>query len=221
MIPRPPHHLAAGEWTVVVPVKSTRRGKSRLDVDPAVRPRIALAMARDTLEAVVAASQVVGVVVVVSDAADVPALDGRRRAFVVDPVDDLNLAIEVGVGRALAQGAERVAVLPGDLPSLRPGELDEALTLAAAHPLAVVPDQDGTGTTLLAAADPARLVPAFGVDSFHRHQATGAVPLELPAESGLRRDVDEIADLAVVSGPRTLAALQDAGLLPCTPEPAR
>ncbi|GAA2013618.1 2-phospho-L-lactate guanylyltransferase [Nakamurella flavida] len=203
-------------WTVVVPVKSTSRGKSRLDVDPAVRPGIALAMARDTLAAVTAARSVGAVLVVAGDPADVPALIGDSdRAVLLDPVDDLNAAIALGVRQAAARGATRIAVLPGDLPSLRPVELDAALTLAAHHPLAVVPDQDTLGTTLLTATDVRLLVPAFGLHSFRRHQDAGAVPLDLPAGSGLRRDVDEIDDLLRAGGTNTLAALRDAGLLPC------
>ena len=41
--------------------------------------------------------------------------------------------------------------------------------------------------------------------------SVGAVLLNLPVESGLRRDVDQVSDLAGVTGPRTLAVLDAAG----------
>jgi 2-phospho-L-lactate guanylyltransferase len=85
--------------------------------------------------------------------------------------------------------------------------LTDALTLAAAHPRSVVADRAGTGTTMLAAQSSALLDPRYGADSFIAHVAGGAVPLDLPGRSGLRRDVDRVDNLRSVTGPRTRAVL--------------
>jgi hypothetical protein len=55
-----------------------------------------------------------------------------------------------------------------------------------------------------------------------RHLADGAVLLDLPVESGLRRDVDRVDDLQGVTGSRTLAVLESAGRGPvlCQARPA-
>ncbi len=202
----------------MLPLKATRRGKSRIDVDPALRQRLTLAMAMDTAAAAAAATAVAEVVVVVEDDADgreLAALPGVR--VLRTRTRDLNDAITDGLGAVAAAGGARsaVATLPGDLPSLTSGELDAALAECRPHRLAVVADRQGTGTTLLAAASARLLVPRYGPGSLARHLAGGAVRIELPAHSGLRRDVDLADDLAGISGRRTLEVLCDAAAALC------
>lgn len=196
------------DWTLLVPLKSSVRGKSRIDVDPELRGRLAFAMAADTIAA---ASTAPGVrlLVVAEDAADrdrLARLHGVRIQLTA--TTGLNEAIRDGLA-GVADGP--VAVLPGDLPSLTADELGAALAAATAHRSAVVADRQGTGTTLLTATAAGRLRPHYGGDSLRRHVLGGAVLLDLPVESGLRRDVDQIGDLMGVTGSRTLAVLDDAG----------
>ncbi|MEP6563309.1 MAG: 2-phospho-L-lactate guanylyltransferase, partial [Nakamurella sp.] len=73
--------VARLRWTVVVPLKSTERGKSRIDVEPALRSMLAMAMAMDTVAAAAAAELVRTVLVVTespADAAELADLDGVR-----------------------------------------------------------------------------------------------------------------------------------------------
>ena len=211
------HPTSAGPpWTLVLPLKATDRGKSRIRIDPALRKRLTLAMAVDTAQAAIDADAVGTVLLVVEDAADgeelstVPGLRVHLTA-----TRDLNDAIRDGLavlgslgdpGRALGP----VAALPCDLPSLTAGELDAALAACRRHRLAVVADRQGTGTTLLAASSAVGLAPRYGTGSLGRHLAAGSVPVEMPADSGLRRDVDLAADLAGVRGPRTASVLAGA-----------
>ncbi|WP_308797583.1 2-phospho-L-lactate guanylyltransferase [Agromyces silvae] len=117
----------------------------------------------------------------------------------------LTAAIAFGVAHARGTGAGGVAVLLGDLPCLRSDDLDDALALAAEHPLAFVSDADGTGTTLATARAGVRFEPHFGPDSAAGHRRAGFVPLE--ASARLRRDVDTLAALedaiALGTGPHT------------------
>ena len=75
----------------------------------------------------------------------------------------------------------------------RRGDLPPALCGAAcaAHPAALVPDADGTGTVLLTSTT-GQPDPQFGPGSAARH-GEHAVRLELDLP-GLRRDVDTAAD---------------------------
>src|SRR5450755_3921110 len=57
-------------WTIVVPLKGSARGKSRIDVDPALRRRLAVAMALDTVAAASNTALVARVLVVVEDRVD-------------------------------------------------------------------------------------------------------------------------------------------------------
>jgi 2-phospho-L-lactate guanylyltransferase len=101
-----------------------------------------------------------------------------------------------------------VAVLLGDVPALQSAELAAALALAERHPLAFVPDADGTGTVLITALVASDHAPSFGSGSRAAHAAAGYFELDLPSKSGLRRDVDtpeHLAALASRLGPRTAA----------------
>ncbi|WP_166670908.1 hypothetical protein [Agromyces flavus] len=116
-----------------------------------------------------------------------------------------------------AEAAETaVAVLLGDMPSVRATELDAALEVAARHPLAFVPDAEGTGTTLATARAGMPFDAHFGQDSAARHRTAGFADLaaEHPASigPGLRRDVDTAAELreavALGVGARTSTVLR-------------
>lgn len=207
-------------WTLVVPLKSAHEAKSRLAawLEPGPRRALVRAMAADTLAAAAAAQRVDRIVVVTGDPAT--ARYARRAAgALVDVVGEpepggLNPAVRAGIARARHLAPSHgVGVLLGDLPALRPADLDDALAQAARCPLALATDACGTGTTLLTATPGAAMAPAFGPASAQVHQARGHV--RLIAAPGLAHDVDVPADLAAVLdlgvGPRTRRA---AGGLP-------
>lgn len=175
-------------WTVVLPVKG-QSGKSRLDAGDA-RAALAVAFARDAIAASVACPAVERVVVVTGDET-VAATEGVE--VVADPGAGLHAAIQAGIA-VVAPGTPAAVVL-ADLPALTPEALDDALALAAEQPRSYVADAISTGTTLLAARRADALRPRFGEGSAERHRAEGHVELPVPVSSGLRVDVDELADL--------------------------
>ena len=185
-----------------MPLKASARGKSRIAVRAVDRPGLARAMAHDTVSAAAGCGPVLAVVEEASDGAvltDIPGVSVHVTTAV-----GLNESILDGLKVLLAEDPHGpIAVLPGDLPALTPDELASALDRAAAHPFAVVADHEAVGTTLLAATEPSLLQPAYGTDSFRRHQIAGAVPIDLPVTSGLRADVDTVSDLGGTTGPRT------------------
>ncbi len=187
-------------WTVVVPVKGTAAGKSRMSptVDSTRRALLAEAFALDTLAALQGTPSVGrGIVVTDPDAGPTAALRTLGAEIVADPGLGLNPAITAALDTVShGSSGEHLAVLLGDLPSLRPADLAAALRLAEEHPLAVVADAEGSGTTLLTARAGEELVPQFGSGSAARHLAAGHQLLEVPPTSTLRLDVDTEADLA-------------------------
>lgn len=200
-----PKHPGAG-WTLIVPVKATARGKSRIDVDPAVRRRLARALALDTVTAAAGAGSVAVVVAVVEDEQDgalLSAVPGVRIRLTT--ARTLNDAIRDGLTGVTGP----VAVLPGDLPGVGGSDIDAALAMAVAAwadrpaPMAVVADRQGIGTTLLAGVDAGSLRPLYGPDSYRRHLTAGAVPLDVPPDNWIRRDVDTLEDLTGINAGRT------------------
>jgi 2-phospho-L-lactate guanylyltransferase len=190
--------MTQGAWSVVVPVKQTSVAKSRLlGLDPALRQRLALAFARDTVAAALACPPVAQVVVVTDDdlAAAWLAADG---AHVVpdEPGSGLNPALRHGSRAARrALPSSGVVLLSADLPALRPAELALVLAEVPAARRAFVSDQSGLGTTLLRADVGIEPAPAFGRRSCARHRASGAIEVRRAAIASVRRDVDTAVDL--------------------------
>jgi 2-phospho-L-lactate guanylyltransferase len=195
------------DWTILVPVKDTARGKSRIDVPADLRRRLALAMAVDTVTAAVRCGTVMAIVESEADAAALTAIPGVHTHRT--SVTGLNESIRDGIKTLSGSGlpTDRVAVLPGDLPGLRPAELSAVLQECISHRFAVVADHQGVGTTLLAATEAGALDPQYGPDSCRRHQLAGAVLIDLPAGSSLRWDIDTVDDMDAGLGPSTRAVL--------------
>ncbi len=189
---------AEAGWTLVLPVKGGLAAKSRLGAIPG----LAEAIAADTLDAVAACAVTARMLVVTTDreAARVASLAGAD--VVAERIPGAGLLAAVGDGVAAA-GVGPVAVLLADLPALHPEDLAAALGAAGAaltdRPMAAVPDTEGVGTVLLAAARAGDLDPAFGAGSLAEHRRRGAAVLDLDLPR-LRRDVDTPAELTEALG---------------------
>jgi 2-phospho-L-lactate guanylyltransferase len=218
-------------WTVLLPVKVLAQAKSRLAVLAGDRRReLALALASDTVSAVVACPEVARVIVVTSDPEAGPRLSALGALIIpetgeADPAfaardeprpspDGSQHQLNAALRRGAAVAARRwpgtgLAALTADLPALRPAELAVALRAAAgtAGP-SFVPDAAGVGTTLYAVVPGAEFRPMYGGASRARHAAGGAAELALDGIAGLRQDVDTPDDLraavALGVGPRTV-----------------
>lgn len=180
-------------------MKPLTRAKSRLApaAGPELRPRLALAFARDTVAAALSCPAVLDVVVVTDDQEARTALAAIGARVVPDEPDrGLNAALAHGerAVRVRRPGAA-VAALNADLPALRPAELTRVLKYAAEFPRAFVTDAAGIGTTFLSAAPGVELRPAFGGPSRSRHLDSGAVEIDLTGIDSVRQDVDTGADL--------------------------
>src|SRR5580704_9635815 len=212
-------------WSVVMPVKVLAQAKSRLaglaGLTGPRRAELALALACDTVTAVLGCDEAARVIVITDDQVAGGTLRGLGALVVPDqPRDGLNAALRHGAAYAGARWpGSGTAALSADLPALRPAELGRALRAAAAWPAAFVADAAGDGTTLYAAAPGVAFRPAFGLASRSRHAAAGAIELGLTDVPGLRRDVDTPADLRGAAelglGPRTAPLATE--LLRCAP----
>jgi 2-phospho-L-lactate guanylyltransferase len=123
----------------------------------------------------------------------------------------LDAAVATGMAAIDPSGRMPRAALLGDLPALRPADLADALRDAASVSRGVVPDAEGTGSTLVTAGVGVEWESSFGDGSLARHVELGCEVLPVPDASTLRRDVDTAAQLeaarALGLGPRTSALL--------------
>ena len=193
------------EWAVVVPVKEWSAAKSRVTgLTGRERQGLALALATDTVATVCRTPGVVSCIIV-GPRATLHELDLKFGNPTVLGVlekaghqDPLNAALRQGRDAATSAGLRHVAMVVADLPGLRTEGLDGFLRSVPMRHAAVVRDQAGTGTTLLASRRGERLRPVFGADSAARHLSGGARDLTTRCDPALRLDTDTWADLAVV-----------------------
>lgn len=206
-------------WSLVVPVKTLSRAKSRLAaLAGEARERLALAVALDTVSAASRCPAVRSIVVVTDDPVAAPALAGLGARVVPDVPDaGLNPALRYGARLAADDsGVHGIGALSADLPALRPEELDRTLDAASEWSWAFLPDATSTGTTLYAARSGTAFRPAFGPGSRAGHLDTGAHELVLSGVETVRRDVDTPGDLRTALllgvGPRTGEVVSSLGL---------
>jgi 2-phospho-L-lactate guanylyltransferase len=204
---RRPRYATTTDWHVVVPVKDTRHGKSRLaGAVGSDRTDLSAAIANDTLAAALEAVGPDRLVLVTADGALGPAWRAQGVRVVDDPGTGLNDAIRAGM--PLVGPGSRVAALLGDLPALDANSLRSALDAAVDVAECFVPDAEGVGTVLRCGRG---FVPRFGANSAARHEADGALRLAL-ALPRLRTDVDDARSLAEARrlgvGPATRAVLE-------------
>lgn len=195
---------AALRTIAVLPVKRFASAKQRLAEDFSAGTRRALveAMVTDVLVALRRATEIDQVLVVTRDLGVEALAHGYDADTVGDPEERSHSeAAGIGVREAIARGARRVVLVPGDTPALDPKALDAMLQRAATTPepaVLVVPDRHGDGTNALVLTPPDVITPSFGPGSHERHvtaaQAAGArlAVDELPS---LVLDVDTADDL--------------------------
>ena len=131
-------------------------------------------------------------------------------------------AAVAGAQAAMADGAQRVAMLPVDCPTLDPEELDARVGRSPRTAL-IVPDRHGTGTNALVLTPPDVFVPVFGLESCSRHisraRAAG-ISFALENIESLETDLDTPEDMALLRdrllldpqpAPRTAEVLWELG----------
>lgn len=189
----------------IVPVKRFRGAKQRLDDDLSAGTRRALteAMVTDVLVALRRAERVDRVVVVTAE----PAAEALARGYGADVIEEKDdhghsEAALLGIADAVERGADRVLLVPGDCPALRPPEVDALLAVGpppgGGPEIVVVPDRHGTGTNALVLSPPGAMAPSFGQGSRARHEeaarAAGVEPRIVETPS-LMLDIDTGEDL--------------------------
>src|SRR3954468_17020486 len=184
----------------ILPVKSFGRAKQRLGGGFADRPRLAAAMLAAVLAALGRSGGLDELIVVTAEPAAAAAARAAGAHVVHDPVEaGQSPAAARGIAAALAGGAERVLLVPGDCPALAAAEV--ARLLARTESVVIVPDRHGQGTNALLLTPPGVLAPAFGPGSLARHAAlarAAAASVKVCELPTLCLDVDTPDDLAAL-----------------------
>jgi 2-phospho-L-lactate guanylyltransferase len=205
----------------ILPVKSFGAAKQRLAsaLGQAARQVLARAMFADVLASLRQTEGLDAIAVITADAAASAAARDEGVLVLRDTAQaGQSAAASIGIAYALAEGFDRVLLVPGDTPLLDPAEV--ASLLAAPRAVSIVPDRHGTGTNGLVLSPPDAIAPSFGPGSLRRHveaaEAAGAsfAVAEVPT---LMLDVDTGDDLSAL----TAALAGRPGAAPATREALR
>jgi 2-phospho-L-lactate guanylyltransferase len=159
-------------------VKRFALAKQRLGASVADPQRrdLARAMVGDVLLALAQTRAIDRTIVVTREQEAADAARSSGALVVADPTEQgQSAAAALGVERALADGAERVLLVPGDCPALDPADLEDLLAaIGSTREVVIVPDRHGAGTNALVLTPPEVIAPSFGPGSCERHRALAA-----------------------------------------------
>lgn len=182
-------HLAG--CVVLIPVKAFAEGKARLapTLDRRARAELSRMMATRVLEAAAPLP-----VAVVCDDAEVAAWAVENAAMALpEPGRGLNGAVEAGVARLVALGADEVLVAHADLPMAH-----GLAQLAGFDGVTLVPDRRDDGTNVVCVPGKAVFRFAYGPGSFARHRAEAqslGLRYRVVRQPDLAWDVDVPSDI--------------------------
>jgi 2-phospho-L-lactate guanylyltransferase len=187
---------------IIVPHRGLEAAKTRLATSLAPEERMLLAS--QLLQRVLGVVRQVcpDVVVITPSRALAEIVEPTGARLVVQRGMGLNEGLEQVRFDALVDDVDTLVVLHGDLPNLRPSDVE---TLLGALPegddpaVAIAPDRAGTGTNGLVLRPPGVIRFRFGPGSFAAHLEEvehAGVPLVAVNKAGLAFDLDTPEDLA-------------------------
>ncbi len=159
-------------WAIV-PVKSLRRGKTRLAgvLSEDERELLNLSLLGHTLKVLNQVKRIDQILVVSSDTAVLSlAREQGARTVMEDGNPGLNTALIRATMVAQMYSAQGVLVLPSDLPLLSRQDVEELIDRSSESPVVVIaPDRRREGTNALLIKPIGLISYQFGMDSFQKH----------------------------------------------------
>ncbi len=201
-------------WAIV-PVKPLRRGKSRLAgvLTEEERTFLNYNMLGNTMKALTGVTGIHQVLVISRDPAALAlAREYGARTVMEDSNSELNAALQRATIVAAMYAAQRVLVLPADLPLITPGNIQALIARAIKPPeIVIAPDRRREGTNALL-MNPAGLIQyAFGPNSFQAHVQEAqkfGVRVDVFEDPAFALDLDVPEDLEVLRQMETSLVIQ-------------
>jgi 2-phospho-L-lactate guanylyltransferase len=211
--------------TAIVPVKGLTVANGRLNgvLSAEERNQLAESLFLDLIVKLPRSRCIDDVLVVTADKSIARQVRWFGHKVLLQESDDGHSeAAAAGARAAMAEGAQRVAMLPVDCPMLEPDELDAHIGRSPRTVL-IIPDRHGTGTNGLVLAPPDIFLPAFGPDSCSRHVSrarAAGISFALEKVDSMGIDLDTAEDYTLLRdrllldpqpAPRTAKVLWELG----------
>ena len=201
--------------TAIVPVKGLSTANARLNdlLGEEERTRLAEALFLDLIVKLPRSRCIDDVLVVTADEGIARQVRWfGHKALLQEADEGHSEAAAAGARAAMAEGTQRVAMLPVDCPMLDTEELDAHIGRSPRTVL-IIPDRHGTGTNGLVLAPPDVFLPAFGPESCSRHVSRARA-------SGISFALEEVESMGIdLDTPQDFALLRDRLLLDPQPAP--
>jgi 2-phospho-L-lactate guanylyltransferase len=185
---------------IVVPIKSPRRAKNRLEaiLSPDERALLAMTMARDVMGVISQLTEFGRFAV--SDDPDVLA---AAAAFGLEPLEDRRMqgqsaAVQQGFAAAWERGYTAALTIPGDVPAVTMTEVRALCIYRPELEVLLARDRDRVGTNGLRLIPPHAITLRFGEDSYALHRAEAVRAnrsFGIQDSEGLGCDLDRPADV--------------------------
>lgn len=184
----------------IVPVQHLSQAKSRLSgrLAPTERRALVIHFLGVVLSSLRGSSSIDQIIVVTPDTDVLGLAACHGTVGMRENGDGLNAAIRQARETAIRWGAGTLLVMLGDLPLVRPDDVDDLLRAADGAGVVIAPDRHRLGTNALVLRPPDALDPAFGPGSFSAHRrAAMAAGLRIQEfqSPAIAFDVDIAADL--------------------------
>jgi 2-phospho-L-lactate/phosphoenolpyruvate guanylyltransferase len=188
----------------IVPVKDMSRAKERLSpvLSQSDRTKLANIMLEDVLTAVKGSKLLTKLFVVTSDGLAIDLASSLDIEFIREAKQESeSSSIDYSSNVCKDLGAGSVLVIPGDVPLIRPEDVDYILEREKPRPSAIlVPARDGLGTNAILRRPPDAFPSRFGYDSFNKHIEEAkkrGIEFDIYHLPRIALDIDEPKDLTL------------------------
>ena len=187
-------------WAIV-PIKCLGEAKSGLSsrLTPEQRHGLVLCMLGDVLDTLKKTS--IKTLVVSPDEEILDFASEHGAASLKEPGLNLNQALKFAIRHATKKGADSVLILPGDLPLLRPVDVERIISSATSAKAVVIAPSEERGTNALFLRPPNAMDLKFGGESFPLHVAESlrvGIEPHVYRSRTIARDIDTPVDLLSV-----------------------
>jgi 2-phospho-L-lactate/phosphoenolpyruvate guanylyltransferase len=185
---------------VIVPVKSFRNAKLRLDgvLSSEQRAKLSYLMVDDILLTLQSSADVHGVAIISSDESVRSLAQGYKTEFLLTDADSgYSQDVMHAVTEVSQHVNETIAIIPSDVPQLSCDDLSQ-INLSHEQGLTLCPAIVDGGTNGLVFSPPLSIPLMFGVDSLRKYESIALennIPLKIQPVVGLERDIDRPEDL--------------------------